>query len=299
MSEENYKREINKVIEIKELPKYSDWIEFLIGLKKTSKKKKNLSTIEKEFGKDKWLKIRKAIKNIKGKKLEKAIESEMGRKKKNAYWKEDNLYLADSSEINKNYFEIIRITLEEYIEESNCLIELGAGYGSIILRLAKSDKFKNKEFIAGEYTEEGQNCLKIIAKEIDCRIQIGYCDLTKLDLKSFNVPPDSIIITNWALAYQKGISRKTIEEIIKIKPKLIINFEPIYENWNEKNLLHYFWRRYAEINDYNKKILEALLTYQKEGIVKIINNRKNVIGDQPLAPISIITWKPCRDIKDV
>jgi hypothetical protein len=94
------------------------------------------------------------------------------------------------------------------------------------------------------------------------------------------------------MACLKGFSRSTLEEIIRRKPAVVVHIEPIYEHWSDDSLLQTLWKRYFQLNDYNQTMLTALRSYEAEGLIDIVEERRNLFGNNPLAPVSIIKWKP-------
>ena len=214
------------------------------------------------------------------------------KKKRISFYEEGELYVADSITVQNAYFDLIKNELQAIIQTYGHLVELGAGYGSIILKLAALPDFDTIKFTAGELTESGVACMNLMTSEVRDRIEIGLCDLNNLNLERYAIPQDAVFMTCWTIAYLKDFSRNTLNEIIRHKPSMVIHIEPTFEHWVDDSLLHMLWQRYFIMNDYNQNYLSALRRYEAEGLIRIVEERKNVFGSNPLAPVSIVKWIP-------
>lgn len=279
-------------IELDDLPQYSHWIHYLLGLKKLSRTlNKNADSISREYGQDKWGILLEKLRLLENPSITDADKLSI-EDNKIAFYANGKLFVDEASEIQSYYFHLIRTELQSLSEMSGHLVELGSGYGSIILKLASLNGFDASKYTAGEITDTGVACMNLLASHLGNRFEAGFCDLNDLNLVNFNVPENAIFMTCWAAAYVKGFSRNTLNEIIKYNPKVVIHIEPIYEHWSEDSLLHMLWKRYSQMNDYNQNLLKTLKSYETEGLIKIIEERKNIIGINPLAPVSLVKWVP-------
>jgi hypothetical protein len=147
-------------------------------------------------------------------------------------------------------------------------------------------------YTAGEFTDTGVSCMNLLAASAGIRLETGHCDLNDLKLEGFQIPENAVFMTSWAMAYVKGFSVDTLHEIIRHKPMVVVHFEPIYEHWNSESLLHKLWQRYCQINDYNQSLLSALKKFESDGLIRIIEEKPNLFGGNPLAPISMVKWIP-------
>ena len=282
-------------IDVDDLPQHSHWISYLLGLKPLPKSlDKSVESIAREYGEDKWGNLIKSLRSLDAPTIFDADELCLDAKDIPCY-ADGEILLADSFEVQAAYFELIRSELKPLIEESGHLVELGAGYGSIILKLATLPEFNRLSFTAAEFTDTGVDCIKLLTPDVQNGFETGFCDLNNLDLKMFSIPENAIYMTCWTMACLKGLSKKTLNEIILHKPSAVIHIEPIYEHWTEDSLLQMLWKRYCQMNDYNRTLLTALKGYEAEGLIKIIEEKKNVFGSNPLAPVSIVKWAPCYD----
>ena len=195
--------------------------------------------------------------------------------------------------MQKLHFKFIRDETKQTLLKTKHIVELGAGYGTQLLKLAMLPEFKNLKFTAAEYTDSGIDCINLLARDLNLRLETGHCDLNNLCLNAFDISEKAVFMTCWTMACVKGFSRNTLLELIRHKPLEVVHIEPIFEHWNADLLLHMLWKRYSQINDYNQSMLTGLKEYEKEGLIEIIEERPNLFGINPLFPASVIKWRPC------
>ena len=85
---------------------------------------------------------------------------------------------------------------------------------------------------------------------------------------------------------------QTISSLIQSKPKAVVHFEPVYEYRNGDSLLHYLWKRYTEVNDYNRNLLTVLKRFAKERRLTIGLEKAHEVGLNAFNPGSFVVWKP-------
>ena len=178
------------------------------------------------------------------------------------------------------------------VSGANGLVELGAGYGSKILRLADTPEMKNIPLFAYEYTQSGRELIKLLSiKENKKNIKVGHCDFNNINIDEFDIPENSIIFTSYALHYASDLKVDFFKFISQHKPKLCIFFEPCYEYYDPHSLYGQMCKRYIEINGYTQNIA-SIIEDSCEIIGGKIKIQKNVFGANPFLPFSIIEWTP-------
>lgn len=281
-----------RAIGLDELPVHTHWISYLTGLEALPRSlDKTSESLLREYGQDKWGALLGKLKHIQGATIADADRLIAAGSKATPFYVAGGLYVADFEVVQRAYFELIQNALRPHVEESGHLVELGAGYGSLILKLASLPGFEKAGLTAGEYTATGVTCIDLLASGQN-GLQSGHCDLSDLNLRTFTIPDGAVFFTSWTMACLKGFSRNTLMEIIRHRPAAVIHIEPIYEYWTDESLLQMLWKRYCQLNDYNRSMLTALKQYESEGLIKIIEEGRNVFGSNPLAPVSIVTWIP-------
>jgi hypothetical protein len=57
-------------------------------------------------------------------------------------------------------------------------------------------------------------------------------------------------------------------------------------------MLHYLWKKFTEINDYNRNLITVLKKFEKKGLLNILHEDKHSFGLNAFNPGSYIIWKP-------
>jgi len=279
-----------KEISLDKLPEYSDWPERLI--KNKTKYKKTSKEVNREFNLEKWNET-----------LELLIKSE----KTSLTEIEDEIYPLNSESLIyevgklwktthgygvKRHLDLYKDTLIRHMNGAMALVELGAGYGSKAFALKQMEEIGDIPLVIAELTENGRDASVLLAKKLKIDVRVGACDFRLLSIDKDLVPPDSIIFTSYAMHYVPKFSKGIIDYFLKLKPKIVIHFEPLYETLESDSIHSLLCKEYIKQNDYTTNLYSRILRAQDEGKIKVLELSKNVIGQNPLLPISVIVWKP-------
>jgi len=187
---------------------------------------------------------------------------------------------------------LVERVLKPYLPAST-LVELGAGYGSVILALAKRHPFCQMNIIAAEYTGSGVELIQRLARSQDLKIQTGHCDFGSPGVTDLAIPDDAIIFTSFATPCVPKLPVSFVDSLAGFHPRVVAHFEPCYEHSESSTLLGLMRRRYIEVNDYNTNLVTLLHERQAQGSITIVEERPAVLGPNPLLPASILNWRPC------
>ena len=67
----------------------------------------------------------------------------------------------------------------------------------------------------------------------------------------------------------------------------VVNIEPMAPLYDD-SLLGLMRRRYLEVNDYNRDLLDEL---RRRTEVEIVQTRPNIFGQNPFCPVSAVEWR--------
>lgn len=284
---------MKKIVTLNDLPRYSHWPARLMGIDKWEQRKKNPKEINREYEHEKWGPLLERVKQTGGKVTIDEVNE----------WQLDclsdmlcakGLHALDilgPAEAYLCYMELVENTLRKYLP-ATALVELGAGYGSIILPLAKKHPFSGTNIIAGEYTKSGAQLIKTLAKNENLKVSSGRCDFNTEPLTDLSIPEGALFYTSYAICYVPTLDNNHIDRLRSYKPSVVVHFEPCYEHHDPATLLGLMRRRYIEVNDYNINLVSILNQQQKANKIKIIAEQSSVFGNNPFLPISIIVWAP-------
>ena len=277
-----------KEINFKDLSDFSTLPETISKSPDADIRYKTKDEVLREFNREKWLQILDEIKkdeSILLKDIDCKIE---GFDKSFPFYYKNKFYLGSGKQIFQKHIEVYKNVLDPYTEDASSLVELGAGYGSKILNLSSYENYCELPLYAGEFTNNGCDAIKVLSQRMNKKIEVGHCDLNEEVVEGIKVPKNSIIFTSYAAHYVKKFSSTFIDFILEMDPKIVINFEPCYENHSDSKYGS-MCKRYIELNDYNLNMISVLENAHRIGKINLeITN--NVIGSNPFLPLSIIKW---------
>lgn len=275
-----------KKIEFNELKDFSNFSD-IINVS-TEKKLKTKKEILREFNTEKWGSILESLKSDKNKSLSDVDASMDDFSKTTAFFYDNQFFLGSGKKIFDLHIDLYTGIMRDYIKDSSCLVELGAGYGSKILNISQFNEFSHLPLYATEYTSNGCDSIKILAKRLKKNIKVGKCDFKELTIDNIEVPEGGIIFTSYAAHYVQTLSDKFIDYLKVLKPRVVIHFEPIYEYHNNDDYGQ-MCKKYIEINDYNTNMASVFSEKMKAKEINFIE-KKNVIGSNPFLPLSVMIW---------
>jgi hypothetical protein len=283
---------MTKEISLDDISLYSPWPSRLLGLVEWKQRRKTPAELIREFNDEKWFKIVSIINDNPGITIE-LLDREIMKDREIAYAHGDRFFVAPWSEVNTLHLNIYEATLAKYLAGSpSGLVELGAGYGSVILNLARRLPSRSYPLFAGELTTNGTSALKQLAANENIQISAGFCDLRSGGISGIEIPYGSVIFTCFAAFYIPWLAASFISFLASFKPRAVIHFEPCYEHHNDGRLFSLLCQRYIQLNDYNRNMISVLHEAQSNGLIKILEERRNVVGANPLLPTSILVWEP-------
>jgi len=281
----------NIVYTVDDIPKYTPWVNRILGIDPWSQKNRIPEGNSREFNIDKWGELYRWYSDN---------EYQNKINEVNEYWYREldstlmlergKFDLEPVSIANTKYLDLVYKAIIKYSPVSSVL-ELGAGFGNIIINIAKK-LGDNIGIYAAEYTSNGRSLIKNIASNNNIDIAVGSCDFMTGEINGISVPADSCIITSYASQYVPILDDKFIDSILKLRPKVVIQFEPVYEHCDDGSLFGLLRKRYIEINDYNTNLLTLLKNEEKKGTIYIIKERAIVFAVNPLLAISVVIWTP-------
>ena len=282
-------KKLKKKITFNDLIKFSPPVKNIMNWDNTQIRIKNSQTINREFNVDKWGDLKNRFLNNEIKSLHEADSYIDFFNENIAYLHKKNFYISSGKDIFDEHLYLYYSTLKEYATKNTPIVELGAGYGSKILNLALNTDLKYSSLHAAEYTDNGIELMKLISKRENLELEVGRCNFYDYSIDGVNIPENSIIFTSFSLHYIKKLNDRMIDFFLNLKPKVVINFEPCFEAYSSETIHGLMCQRYIFLNDYNTNFLSLIIkNTKKKNIYSHIE--KNIIGSNPLLPLSIIKW---------
>jgi hypothetical protein len=209
------------------------------------------------------------------------------------YSEGEELIEATASVAHAKYRDLVAGVVARYFP-ATAIAEFGAGYGSIVIDLARRPAYRGVPFFAAELTKSGERMISMLAAHEDVEVVTGRCDLTATPITDVELPTGTLIYTSFAAQYVPRLGRSFVDSLVALAPAAVIHIEPCYEHSGGKTLLGLMRRRYIEVNDYNTNLVTILHEQRERGVIDIVEERPAIFGSNPLLAASVIVWKPLR-----
>jgi hypothetical protein len=187
--------------------------------------------------------------------------------------------------------DLVAETLARYWPAS-ALVELGCGYGGVIVDVARRPAFRGAGLLAAEYTPSGAELTGLVAAAEGLGIRAGRCDFLGPGLTDLPVPEGALVFTSFAVHYVPELPATFVDALLRWRPRTVIHFEPCYEHCDAATLLGLLRQRYIQVNDYNRNLVSLLRGRQAAGAVRLLEERPAVFGTNALLPASVLAWAP-------
>lgn len=189
----------------------------------------------------------------------------------------------------ERYRRLVRKRLKR-IHKDESVVELGAGYGAVILSylFSVSRNVRDKTHFAFEFAPNGRKCIELASAKLD--IITETCDFLS-GIPFGEIPRGSIIFTSNALVVVEEMPSSLINKLIDSGAKSIVFFEPIVQFYGN-GLLGQLQRAYYKKNRYNEQIWPQLRKFEDEGKISIASVERNFFGENFLLPTSAVVWHP-------
>lgn len=279
-------------IGLDELPQYEpDWVRRILGLEPWDRPERDREKIEQEYNREKYARLLRTFRKSGGSpdELEQELLPPAG--EPCAVSRKTELFVTDVASAVEFQRQVIGDELERVLSDGDVVIELGAGFGQNLWHLNErfGSDFSDVTWIGGDFSTNAVTLGRELFEGQDS-VRIQPFDYFEGEIA---VPADvagEIIV----------FTVHSVEQLPTIEPvfdrqrwvdgaglKRVIHFEPVYELHDEEALLGLLRKRYAEMNDYNRDLLESI---QASPVANLQQIRYDVVGINPLNPTSVIHW---------
>jgi hypothetical protein len=274
-------------LSINDLPRFSPWPARLLGLEPWTPKEKTPSELVREFEHETW---RPLLTEARQSPSLAAIDARV--------FKDAPVMLVSIGETlqqltprvaRERYLDLVEEVLRPFLPAS-ALVELGAGYGNVILHLAQ--RFAGTPVMAGEYTTSGVEICRLLAAHENIDLIVAPCDLSAPNVTQLPVPTGAVLFTSYAAHYNREISAQLVDSLSAYRPKMVVHFEPCFEHAPQSTLVGLMRRSYILANGYNVNLATVLHQQRDAGKIEIVDEQPALFGANPLLPASVIAWRP-------
>ncbi len=282
-----------------DLARYSPWPARLLGLSRWETRVKTASEIDREFGVEKWgALLEKAKQSGENVTLDTVNDWASGGAPPSLVSVGNELLEMTRHESHAAYIDFVAAALEPFLPTS-ALVELGCGYGAVILGLAKRREFAGMPLFAADYTVTGPALASIIGRAQGAAVTTGSCDLTRNPVTSLKIPPGALVFTAYAAQYVEHLDSCFVNGIAALRPQAVVHIEPVLEHCENGSVLGLLRRRYIEANGYNRNLVTLLHDEALGGRIRMLQETLPAFGPNPLLAASVIAWVPEEDSSSV
>jgi hypothetical protein len=288
--EKSFLPSINK-ISLDDLPLHSKWPKRLLGIDDFRKRSKNKSELLREYETEKWGPLYQAVLGdpsiaspeevlprffAGNPTIPCLIRGEMGT---------TNCLRADQAQV-----ELLSAVFSSMTNVSN-VFELGSGFGSTTLQLARKPWASGVHFSGGELAPSGVALGNLLSSRM--QVSARFSEFNFLDSGSYAlIPEGAVIFSCMSLVSISLLGQGVMESILNRKPSAVVFMESLYPPETDASLLHLMVRRYIDLNDYNRDLFALLESNRAQGKLKIDFFERDVFGFNPLLPSSLAVWTP-------
>lgn len=210
-------------------------------------------------------------------------------KKKEAIRFHDDYIMPADDEFETNFVTFLRYYLfGKYFAGVSKVFEFGCGTGLNLV--AVSELFPRMELVGLDWAEASCEIVDELAKKLQLNLRSSLFDMFSPD-NSVKVDSNSVVFTIGAMEQIGTNFQLFLDFLLKKKPALCLNIEPLYE-LNDSNLLFdYLAMFYIEKRNYLRGYLEQLRKLEKQGVIKILDTR-NTFGGLYHNAYSYVVWRP-------
>ncbi len=280
-----------KLSSLDELAKFSKWPARLLGLEPWESKEKTPEEIEREFGREKWGVLLEKFRQNPGSRLEDVDKWAAGDATNTLASVDEHIVEMTPEESHDAYIAFISNALEPHLPAS-ALVELGCGYGSVILGLARKAAFQDIPYFAADFTTTGPELAELVAKQEGIALSTGNANLRSNPVTDLSIPEGAVIYTAYAAQYVEPLTDDFVNGLLALKPKAVVHVEPVYEHCNPETLLGLLRQRYIQACRYNRNLSTILHHHERLGSLEVIQESVPGFGPNPLLAASVIAWKP-------
>ncbi len=283
-------------IDFDKISQYSDLPSILYD--KTSKVKyKSHQSIIREFEKEKWKSLISLSESPKTKigDLSAMMHIETSLK---PFLYDGSIYVDSPLSISDQFIDSSIDILKDIYTKHECssLVEVGAGYGRLLIPLIDAiENCKIEKVLGLDLTEASGLILSNLSKGLNYNIESSVIDISgknavRHDKKLLLSAEKPLIFSCQTIMYTPKIDNDFITLMETWRDGIFCNIEPVFYE-NASHGLQNLQRTYIILNDYNRNLEKKLSYYADKGIIEILYSDDHLISENVFLPLKIYVWK--------
>ncbi len=189
-----------------------------------------------------------------------------------------------------NFFQVLRQWLyNKYFRDARYVYEFGCGPGHNLVALATL--FPDKKIYGLDWTHSSVEIVSKLSEVFKFKISACLFDMFSPDY-SLEIEKDSIVMTMGALEQLGNNYEEFLQFVLRKKPLLCVNVEPLCELYDQNNLLDYLAFRHHKARNLLGDYLQSLRKKESERVLEIMKIQRVRVGCLLEEGWSYIIWKP-------
>ncbi len=199
---------------------------------------------------------------------------------------------ANTPNFELNFFRALRLYLfETYLADVDNIYEFGCGSGYNLIDLAHL--YPQKNIYGLDWAKSSVEIATLIGQNKNLLVQGHHFDFFKPDY-SLEIPSNSAVLTMCALEQIGSRHEEIIQFMLQKSPQICLNMEPIFELYDQDNLVDYMAIKYHSLRGYLSGYLPKLQELEQEGKVEILHTQRVYFGSLYHEGYSFVAWRPIR-----
>lgn len=199
------------------------------------------------------------------------------------------IIVSPNPQIEYDLFSLARtLIFYSYLREVDHIYELGCGCCGNLFRL--SQIFPQKYLHGFDWTQASVDIADALKNVHHLR-----CEGNRLDMlappEDLELKPNSAVITIHAIEQLGTGYGALLQSLLRSKPRVVVQFEPILELYDEENMYDQLALVYSKSRGYLTGYLSALQALEREGRIELLKAHRPHVGGV-IHESSLIVWRP-------
>jgi len=177
----------------------------------------------------------------------------------------------------------------KYLRGVDSVYEFGCGSGINLVTIAKL--FPNKKLFGLDWASSSQAIINKLSRVYGWKMKGLFFDLFSPDVE-FAVTRNSAVLTFSALEQTGRSFEKFLRFLIRKNPSICIHVEPIYEWYDETNLVDQLAMMFHRRRRYLEGFITRLNELESKGEIEILRAKRVYFGSLFTDGYSHVVWRP-------
>jgi len=188
------------------------------------------------------------------------------------------------------FYVVLDYIFDKYLRDARNIYEFGCGTGQNLLKVREINPSAN--LFGLDWAKSSQKIIKKIVELNLAKNIKGYnFNLFKPD-KKIKLMDNSTVFTVGALEQIGSNYKAFVSYLLKNKPSICLNIEPIAELLDKNKLIDNLAIKYFRKRNYLNGYLDYLKKLEKENKIKIHEVKRTYVGSMLAECYSLIVWSP-------